>query len=242
MVNFISEINFNILKLKFKLEYFILIVLLLITMSENKKIQQLEEENRALRDIINQCRSVLSNLHYEWVNIGERVGVKTMRYYCDCESQSQSESSEDVITFKRQVLNWFDETNEFMDYLKKDCCELDSNCQVKSLEHIVSISAWVCWNNKTICFHYCGDDSFSDFGMIELNGKKFVKLCPEYYAEMKSVMDYINVAHNNDVNLIYGFHVLLAELALFNNQSEYNITTGDCYTFTHQFKPLGYLC
>lgn len=55
-------------------------------------------------------------------------------------------------------------------------------------------------------------------------------------------MDCINVAHNDDIDLIYRFHVLLAKLALFQNESEYDITAGDCYTFTYQFRPVQYCC
>jgi len=221
-------------------------------MSE-QKIQELEEENHALRTIISRCRSVLSDLHYEWVYIKEKVGRETMRYYSDSgsesesgfesesesgfESESELDSNSDSLSFKVKVLNWLDEPSEFMDCLKKDCFELDSDCQVKSLECMVSISAWVSWNNQKITFHYYGDDSFSTFGAIELNGKKFAWLCHEYYVEIKSLMNSLNIPHNDDPNLIFRFHVLLAKLALFNNESEYDITAGNCYTFTSPFQP-----
>ncbi len=53
-------------------------------------------------------------------------------------------------------------------------------------------------------------------------------------------MDLFGVLHNDDSNLIYRFHVLLAELALFNNGSEYDITAGNCYTFAYQFRPVSF--
>lgn len=201
-------------------------------MSE-QKIYELEAENRALRAIISQCGFVLSDLGYEWTDIAEAVGQETMKYY----SQSDSDFNKDASALKTTVLDWFDEPNEFTDCLEFNCFHLDSYCKIKSLDYLVSILARVKWNNQSIHFHYCGDDSFSNFGVIELNDKRFEKLCPEYYVEMKFVMNSLSVAHNDDLDIIYRFHVLLAQLALYNNDSEYDITAGDCYTFTYQFQP-----
>ncbi len=200
------------------------------------KILELQEENRALRTIIDKCRSVLCKLNYEWTYIKKELSEETINYY-DSESKSESESAEDNFSFKIKVLNYFDEDDEFVDYLKINCWELNSKCEVKSIDYMISILAWVSWNNIIVFFHYCSDNSFSNFGIIELNGKQFDTLCPEYYIEMKCVMDSMNVLHNNDPILISKFHIFLAKLALFNNESEYNITEGNCYTFTNNFMP-----
>ena len=114
----------------------------------------MKEENRALRAIISQCNVVLSNLDYEWTDIAEAVGQETIEYYC------QSESNGDLISFKTKVLDWFDESSEFLDCLK--------NILLKKVLQNLNVYNFAILLKKV---YYYGGDSFSNFGAVEFNGK-----------------------------------------------------------------------
>jgi hypothetical protein len=140
-------------------------------------------------------------------------------------------------SIKEDLIEWFGDDNEFIKYIINSH-NLDINIDVKNLDYMVHVNGTINWNDNIIKFQYFGDDSFYNYGSINILNHNYTLNTDGYYNDMIILMNNLGINDNNkDKDLIFRFHIFMAQICMRENSSKYPLSSGNCYTFTYKFSP-----